>query len=307
MGGVGRVGRGRGCEAGGGGGARQRLPSRDWSPAPPRSAPCARVGAARRKRKRASPVCSGGHQGAPLAALPSPGSLAWALPRSPGSPECVSPGSPGSPACAPPRSPGSLAYAPLRSHGTPGCESTDHLTVPVLHSAGTWDCSAPLLRAAAQPTSPSPGSPREEGGAVGVAARAAGTCPLPFTSGCPWAGAEAAAAERALPVPPHAAPRQWVRGSVVGPRVAWPLPQGSACQARRRPGKHALHSRPLRPHHGWHKATVCILHLGASLMQVMRVHGCGCHIPRTCKNMGVHTGPWMRPLLFQGGLPSFCG
>lgn len=60
------------------------------------------------------------------------------------------------------------------------CEPTDRLTVPVVHSAGTWDCSAPPLRDAAQPTSPSPGSPGEEGGAMGVAARAARTCPLPL-------------------------------------------------------------------------------------------------------------------------------
>lgn len=113
MGGVARVGRGRGCEAGGGeGGARQRLPSLDWSPAPPRGAPCARVGAAQRKRKRARPASPRSHQGAPRAPVRSPGSLAHALPRSPGSLECAHPSSLGRPKCSPQGHQGTLREYP---------------------------------------------------------------------------------------------------------------------------------------------------------------------------------------------------
>lgn len=60
-------------------GARQRLPSRDWSPAPLRGAPCARVGAAQRKRKPARPASSRGHRGSLCAPLRSPGSPTCAL------------------------------------------------------------------------------------------------------------------------------------------------------------------------------------------------------------------------------------
>lgn len=179
------MGRGRGCEAGGGG-VRECLPSRDWSPAPPRGAPCARVGAARRKRKRARHAYSRGHQGATRAPLRSPGSPARALSRSSGSPACApslvtwnssvyTHRSSDSPVCAPLGDLGLQRYPTQRR--SPAHPSHSRSLRPLEEERAAWGWS--------------PGRPRN--------------CPPPFTSSRPWAGAEAAAAERTLPVPPHAA------------------------------------------------------------------------------------------------------
>lgn len=108
--------------------------------------------------------------------------------------------------------------------------------------------------------------------------------------------------------PARAASCRSGRPTSVGPRVAQPLLRAlPACQGRRRRGKRAPQSRALRPHHVWHQATVCILHLSALTMQVMRVHGYGCHVPRMCTNQGcAHTAlDGVSPS--PGVLPSFCG
>lgn len=170
---------------------------------------------------------------------------------------------------------GALRVHLVRSPGTQVCTPTDRLIVPCVQPSETWDCSATPRRDAAEPTPPTPGlcALRERREQLGGGRQGAPeTARPPFTCSRPWAGAEAAAAERTLPVPPHAAraaPGQWVRWSVVDPRVARPLPQGTACQGRRRRGKRAPQSLALQPHHGWHEATVCILHLSALPMRLV--------------------------------------
>lgn len=151
--------------------------------------------------------------------------------------------------------------------------------------------------------------PGEERAAWGWSLGRPRNCPPPFTSSCPWAGAEAAASERTLPVPPHAAraaPGQWVRWSVVDSRVARPLPQGTACQGRRRRGKRAPQSLALRPHHGWHEATVCILHLSALPMRLVCAELWLPHPKDVQEHRCAH---WAldEASPFPGGLPSFCG
>lgn len=245
------------------------------------------------------------HQGSPRAPLRSPESPACALPRSPGSPACASPRSPGSPACAPSRSPGSLRVHPLRSPGIQVCKPTDGLTIPRVHPAGTWDCSATPRRDAAQPTTPTPGlcalRERKEqlrGGRQGSPETARPPLP-PAVPGQVQRLQQPSApclCRRMPPEPPHvsaSAGRWWCLGWPGRSRKAPPAKDAGG------EGKRAPQSLALRPHHGWQEATVCILHLSALLMRVMCVQGYGCHIPRTCKNIGVYTGPWMRPLLFQ--------
>lgn len=309
MGGVARVGRGRGREAGG---ARQRLPSLDWSQAPPRGAPCARVGAARRKRKHARPACPRGHRGALRAPPRSPGSLACALPRSPGSPACAPSKSPGSPKCAPPRSPGSPARAPTPATWNPSVCAHRSPDSSRAHPAGISARSPPRLRGAARPPfpawarcAPSPDRRGRRDFGRGHCKDSPGTCPPPFTSSSPWAGAEAAAAERTLPAPPHAdpaAPSRWVLGSLVGPPVAGCTGcsrSGAACP-RTQAGRGARAAGP--PTSPWLARSHCVHSTPQCLqMRVTRVQGYGCHIPRTCKkNTGVHTGPWMGPLPPKG-------
>lgn len=171
-------------------------PARDWSPAP---AEGARGGAARRKRKRCAPRVS---------------------PQPPGHPASAPPrGEQGAPQVHPsprahPRIPRqsrarSLAQTWALDPGTPR---------PPESPAGRRTPPGP--QPAARPAPPAPGLcalPGAERGAAGPRARS-----LPaVTSGGPRAGAEAAAAGRALPAPPHAAraapPRaaRWVRGGPV--------------------------------------------------------------------------------------------
>ena len=236
-------------------------------------APCGR-GAAGRKRKRcACLACPHGHQGA-LRVRPR---LHLGAPR-----------------VRPRGHLGALRVHP-RGHLEPMCgPPTDTWRHPPQYRV----CSPRKDAARPHPSQPwvsAPSPERKEelpGRAEGeVAARASpGTCFPHFTSGCPGAGAEAAAAQRVLPelpAPPHASQPPRVPGSTMCPRVARveqppPKSRRRSEDAGRREGGARQLAQAFQPRHAWHQATACILHLSALHIGVAvwaaaaaREQGCG--------------------------------
>lgn len=262
-----------------GGGARRAGQSASLpgiGPESHRGARPAQEGAARRKRKRRAPrvsatwtpwVCSPGvtwnscvhlrgHQGA--ARVHPRGHLGAAPvhPRGHQGPRVCPRRSPDSPACAPA---GTRAGSAPRAEARPGAPLWPRVSVPF--GGGGERCGA-----RAEPAGPPYLRP-----------------PLGRCRG----RSSPARRPRAAACRPRR-PRSWVRGSAVDPGVARvdPLLLVAAPPAggRRGGGEAALQARALRPGPGWHRATRCILHLGALRVPGMRVHGCGRHIPRVCKD-----------------------
>lgn len=222
-------------------------PSRDWSPSPAKEA----------RPARGAGSCSAEAEAVRAPRLPAatwePRECTPAVTRvlGKGPPPAVT----REPARAPPRPPGSPAGGQA-------------------HPAATSARSAPLPSPRAQRRSPAHPSrratlrpPRRDRGSCG---REHGNLPA-VTSGRPQAGAEAAAAERALPAPPMVS-------RSVGPRVeGWTgrSPCAAFPEDARRRWEARAQTRALGPRHGWHEATQRVPQPGILQMPVVSVPGHG--------------------------------
>lgn len=236
------------------------LPSRDWSPSPAKEA----------RRARGAGSCSAAAEAEAVRAPRLPAATWEPRECTPAVTRALGKGPP-----AVTREPRARAYGPRT---VPRAHPQGHLGAP--RAGGR---TPPRPQPAARPSPPLPAGAEAQPGPAHPSSRATlrpprrdrGCCGrehgnLPaVTSGCPQAGAEAAAAERALPAPPMVS-------RSVGPRVeGWTgrSPCAACPEDARRRREARAHTWALRPRHGWHEATQCVPQPGILQMPVVSVPG----------------------------------